>query len=424
MSVENKAEINELNDEVIDKNDNKSQDEKSLVKIEEKNNSTSLDWTNFYVYKIKESIPKVIFDETILIRPLCITGYNYASLGLNVLKYLFNKIFMDMLSIFRTVDLNDPAIIKKIHKFLLENSHNEDGTFRVVYSEEKLRWHLISTGNYDSICRIMFDTNDEIQEMFCYRYFNIQIGNNTFKLKEIVLNISKFLVCDFYKRVNAVGINIQDLIDTTNEMFKKENCVRIWQRVLRATALDNAGYYTKYKNDQKNYRIRNEEIENMEVQKKYIMMSEKNYKSAYILFTKHMKKYLIHIDLSLEDFKKLFMPQKNVVYSYVTIDNSNNVTSLIIFECIIMKSIFNNEIIREAKQIYNFSDTMKTPQLLHDAFKLAYKEGFHVYTAPQCMDNSRKILESLRFKNYLKGSGVYLFDIPVDESFNKCAITF
>ena len=55
-------------------------------------------------------------------------------------------------------------------------------------------------------------------------------------------------------------------------------------------------------------------------------MCEEDVEDVYILLNNLEKKYNVHGYYSKEEVAHLFLPRKNVIYSYIKTDNNNKVT--------------------------------------------------------------------------------------------------
>ena len=76
----------------------------------------------------------------------------------------------------------------------------------------------------------------------------------------------------------------------------------------------------------------------------FILMCEEDVEDVFILLNNLKKKYNVHGYYPKEEVAHLFLPRKNVIYSYIKTDNNNKVTFFFLF-IIYNKLIFGNRIV-------------------------------------------------------------------------------
>lgn len=140
------------------------------------------------------------------------------------------------------------------------------------------------------------------------------------------------------------------------------------------------------------YRV-DEELSLPELRK----MEKKDIPSVHKLLNTYLEKYKLHIIFSQDDVEHWFLPRKNVIYTFVNVQNEE-VKDLISFYSLPSKILGNSkhDILNAAYSFYNIATTVDLKILLNNAITLAKKNDFDVFNILDIMEN-KSVLSDLKF---------------------------
>merc|ERR1712130_309713 len=128
--------------------------------------------------------------------------------------------------------------------------------------------------------------------------------------------------------------------------------------------------------------------------------------SANKLLAQYLDKFDFHQKFDLDEFKHFFLRRKDVIYSYVVVnEESKQVTDLISFYQIPIQ--VNNDPkhndMKVACSYYNVATSVKLEQIMNDALILAKQNGMDFFRALNVMDN-QSFFKECKFKEAFGGS--------------------
>lgn len=131
-------------------------------------------------------------------------------------------------------------------------------------------------------------------------------------------------------------------------------------------------------------------------------MEEKDVKAVTIALNAHLfANYKVHISYTEEEVRHYLLPQKDVVFSYLIIDESGYVTDFTSFYSL-PSSILNHPEHSKLFAAYGFysftknvTDYARFSELIKNALSFAKKENFDVYNVTEVMQHKHCIHENL-----------------------------
>lgn len=110
-----------------------------------------------------------------------------------------------------------------------------------------------------------------------------------------------------------------------------------------------------------------------------------------------MKKFDLAPEFSEEDFVHWFLPQPDIVYSFV-VENDNVITDFVSYYTLPSTVMHHpvHKILKAAYSFYNVSTKTPWVDLMNDALVSAKQRHFDVFNALDLMEN-KQFLETLKF---------------------------
>jgi glycylpeptide N-tetradecanoyltransferase len=208
--------------------------------------------------------------------------------------------------------------------------------------------------------------------------------------------VAPVLIREITRRVNLTGI-FQAVYTAGVVIPKPITTCRYWHRSLNPKKL----IETKFSHLTRNMTLaRTIKLFRLPAEPKsqhLRQFAKKDVPEAHRLFTKYIAKFKLYPVFSEEEFEHWFLPQKNIIDSYV-VEKDGVITDLISFYSL-PSTVVNNPMhksINAAYAFYNVATSMSLQALMTEALILARNNGFDVFNALDLMDN-KQFLEPLKF---------------------------
>lgn len=185
--------------------------------------------------------------------------------------------------------------------------------------------------------------------------------------------LAPVLIKEITRRVNLKGI-FQATYTAGVVIPKPIAQCRYHHRTLNPKKLIDTGFSALAKNMNmartiKLYKVADHPTHNL------IPLQDKHIKSAYKLLTDRLKKYPLHPIFSEAEFKHFMLPREDIIYTYVLLNDDNQVTDLMSFynlpSTVVHHPVHNQ--IKAAYAFYNVATTIPLKDLMSNALIMAKK---------------------------------------------------
>jgi len=310
-----------------------------------------------------------------------------------------------------TLNLDDPLVLKELYILLNENYvEDDDNMFRFDYSPEFLAWALQPPGwikEWHAGVRIA--KSNKLVGFISAVPANVRIVDTIKYMVEINFlcvhkklrskRLAPVLIREITRRVNIKGIFQAEY--TAGVVLPKpvETC-RYWHRSINPKKLIEVKFSHLSRNmtmqrHLKLYRL--PEQTKVESLRKFKV---EDISKVTVLLNTYLSKFHLSPVYSEEELQHWFLPQENIVDSYVVESptEKGTLTDFISFYTL-PSTVMNHPShsnIKAAYSFYNVSTVTPWVDLMGDALVLAKKENFDVFNALDLMDNV-EFLEKLKF---------------------------
>ncbi|XBW37696.1 hypothetical protein QEN19_003280 [Hanseniaspora menglaensis] len=239
-----------------------------------------------------------------------------------------------------TLDSSDDAQLEEIYTLLNEN-YVEDlsSTMRFDYSKEFLRWAISPPGTKDDWqVGIRAIVSKKLVAFISAVPLHLKINNaevNSVEINFLCVHkklrskrLAPVLIKEITRRVNLYDI-WQALYTAGVVLPKPITTTRYTHRPLNWNKLYDVGFVADPEGVSEET-MKSKYVVNKKQNLKYVPFSEEYYEETAILFEQHHQRYkLQHIFKTKEEFLHQFLPRKNVLRSFVTLNDEGKVTDFI-----------------------------------------------------------------------------------------------
>jgi len=310
-----------------------------------------------------------------------------------------------------TLVLDDPLVLKELYILLNENYvEDDDNMFRFDYSPEFLAWALQPPGwikEWHAGVRIA--KSNKLVGFISAVPANIRIIDKVKRKVEINFlcvhkklrskRLAPVLIREITRRVNLTGI-FQAVYTAGVVLPKPVGTCRYWHRSLNPKKLIEVKFSHLSRNmtmqrHLKLYRLPDQtKIEGI---RKFRV---EDVTQVTALLNEYLSKFDLSPVYNEEELQHWFLPQKNIVDSYVVEKpgTSGKITDFISFYTL-PSTVMNHPThsnIKAAYSFYNVSTETPWVDLMGDALVLAKRDNFDVFNALDLMENI-EFLEKLKF---------------------------
>jgi len=312
------------------------------------------------------------------------------------------------------LDLNNESVLDEVYNLLVENYVEDDeAMFRFDYSRPFLRWALLMPGGEPNwIVGVRGGKAQKLYGMITGIPVRMSLNNTQVMCAEInFLCVHKGLRA---KRLAPILIK---------EITRRVNLKEIWQAIYTAgaripTPITGATYWHRSLNPKKlldvKFSHKSKKVSMASHIKRHALpatsiwpslrpMQEEDIPKVTELLTTYLSERKIHIHFTVEEVKHFFLPQNNVVYTYVEGPVGGNLTDMFSFYCL-PSQVLNHDthnMLWVAYSYYNVSTTDRLEQGMEEILIRAKELEFDVFNCLDVMDNE-PFLEKLKFG---KGDG-------------------
>jgi len=307
------------------------------------------------------------------------------------------------------IDLENPTEQQELYQLLNENYvEDDDNMFRFDYSASFLQWALRPPGWVPQwACGVRVSSNKKLVAFISAIPAHIRIHGITKKMVEINFlcvhkkmrskRVAPVLIREITRRVNATGI-FQAVYTAGVVLPKPVATCRYWHRSLNPKKLISVQFASLSKNMTMARTIKLYKLPDQPKIPGFKPLEAKHIPQATERLNEYLNRYKLHQSFDLDEFEHWFMPQKDIVYSYVVENEEGDVTDFISFYSL-SSTIMNHaqyKSLYAAYCFYYFAGSVPLQTLMYDALIMAKKNNFDVFNALDLLENEG-VLENLKF---------------------------
>lgn len=313
-----------------------------------------------------------------------------------------------------TLVINDDSILKELYTLLNENYvEDEDSMFRFDYSPQFLRWALQPPGwRQEWHCGVRILKTRKLVGFIGATPAEIKIaaGNEVKRLNMVEINflcvhkklrskrMAPVLIREITRRVNLFGI-FQAIYTAGVVLPKPVAKCRYYHRSLNPKKLIDVKFSTLTKNMTMKRTLRLYNLPDSPRIDGFKEMGEEHISQVYRLLTDYLDKFDLAPKFSSEEVKHWFLPQQDVINSYV-VERDGKVLGFTSFYTL-PSTVISHPTYDSIKAAYSFYNHAEDPititDLVRDALIMAKKMDYDVFNALDLMGN-KEFLEELKFR--------------------------
>ena len=310
-----------------------------------------------------------------------------------------------------TLDITDEEQLEELYSLLNKNYvEDDDNMFRFDYSKNFLRWALTPPG-YKSVwhCGVRNAAKGNLLAFISGVPADMRMSAHTQMLVEINFlcvhkrlrskRVAPALIKEITRRVNLEG-TFQAVYTAGVVLPRPVGECQYWHRSLNPKKLVEIGFsYLPQKSSMarhiKKYRLPAKTSSNL------VPLSAEHVDSAHALVTDYLTKFKLAPAFTTRDeFAHWLLPRAGVINAYVVIDGgSGNVTDFISFYELPSTIVRHKDhkTLKACYSYYNVATSMPFQTLMKDALILAKRLEYDVYNCLNLMDNTKDMMEELKF---------------------------
>ena len=307
----------------------------------------------------------------------------------------------------KSFDVNNDDDMNNIVEFM-NKQYRHDGKYNIIFTREYIRW-LLLCGKSSYAFGIV--SNGKIGGILLGAICNMQLFYET----RDTLNV--YYIC-VHSKLRNKKVGIAMMKKAKNDMLKNDVQVGFYgTKVYSSKPVYRATYYYRPINYKKLVDcefIMYPELSDMdnliyEHQVRYtphetVPLSEDNVDRVYDLYVRYRRKYNISDNLSIDEFKKMYM-NSNFVHSYVIVKNNVPIDffSMYYYECT------KNENVVKCAKLHTYTSVNATPFGIYKTFAVIAKDNnVDMLVLLGIMENEKlvcdgisKLSESLNYGHYI-----------------------
>lgn len=312
------------------------------------------------------------------------------------------------------IDIEDPAQLDELYIHLRDNfGEDSNSFFRFHYSKEFLLWSLsVSKKKKELHIGVRVVANKKLIAFIAAIPATLTIYDKNIPLVEIDYlcihkklrgkRLAPLLIQEVTRRVFIIKM-FSAIYTFGEDRMKPVSKAIYWHRFLNIEkCLDTKFFIPKETVTREQY-IRLYKLETLPSNNKLVEIDKNNINIAYNLYLKYISNLDLSVYFTLEEFTQRILPRKNIVYSYITKNNS----AFFSFFCVSSTVLTNckHTEIRSA-HLYYHSDL---GDIMSEILLITKQEGFDVLTTLDIMDNS-KFLKDNKFASSNTELKYYLYN--------------
>uniref|UniRef100_A0A6G1SPN7 Glycylpeptide N-tetradecanoyltransferase n=1 Tax=Aceria tosichella TaxID=561515 RepID=A0A6G1SPN7_9ACAR len=312
-----------------------------------------------------------------------------------------------------TVDLNDDVVLRELYTLLNENYvEDDDSMFRFDYSPKFLRWALQPPGwRLEWHCGVRVSKSNKLVGFIGATPAKIKIVSGDQKRVADMVEINflcvhkklrskrmtPVLIREITRRVNRAGI-FQAIFTAGVVIPKPIAKCRYYHRSINPKKLIEVRFSSLTKNMTMKRALKLYSLPETTRLEGFKELEKKHLPQVFDMLTDYLNKFDLTPQFSLEEVEHWFMPQPEVVNSYV-VERDDKVLAFTSFYTLPSTVISHptHSSIKAAYSFYNYTTKPITfVELIRDALVMAKKLNYDVFNALDLMEN-KQFLEELKF---------------------------
>ena len=306
------------------------------------------------------------------------------------------------------LDITNEDELEQVYDLLHKNYvEDDDCMFRFDYSHEFLKWALTPPGFQKSFHLGVRSAKGALVGFISAIPATIRSYETTFQSVEINFlcvhkklrskRLAPVLIKEITRRVNHTGV-FQAVYTAGIVLPGPVSSCRYHHRTLSPKKLVEVGFTrvpakVTMARFQKNYKLDSETST-----PGLRMMELKDVPSACRLLKTHLDEFKLVVEFSNEDFEHWFLPRKEVITSYVVVNDEGEVTDMVSYYHLhsTIQQNPKHTSLRAAYSFYNVATSVDLEDLMRDALILAKGEDMDVFNALEQMKN-KEFFDALKF---------------------------
>lgn len=307
------------------------------------------------------------------------------------------------------LDLNEPLVLKELYTLLNENYvEDDDAMFRFDYQPEFLKWALQPPGWLkDWHCGVRVVKSGRLVGFISAIPGTLSVYDKDVKMVEINFlcvhkkirskRLAPVLIREITRRVNLTGV-FQAVYTAGVVLPKPVTTCRYWHRSLNPRKLIDIKFSHLSRNMTMQRTIKLYKLPDAPKTPGFRKLQEKDVPGARDLLAKHLAQYKLRPVFSDEEFLHWFLPQNNIVDSFVVENAKGEITDLVSFYCLPSTVMHHpqHKQLKAAYSFYNVATSTSILELVNDGLIAAKNLNFDVFNALDLMEN-KKFLKELKF---------------------------
>ena len=304
------------------------------------------------------------------------------------------------------IDVEDPKQLEELYILLRDNfGEDSDSLFRFHYSKEFLLWSLnTSKKRKELLIGVRVSTNKKLVAFIAGTPTTLTIYGKNTPLVEINYlcihrklrnkRLAPILIQEVTRRVYIIKMFTAIYTFGQDRMRCVSKAV-YWHRFLDVEKCIDTKFFTPRTDITKEQYIRLYRIDapstssttsvvSINSNNKVVEIDKNNINRAYNLYLKYITKLDLSVCFTLEEFTEHILPKKNIIYSYVTEDD----TVFFSFFCVSSTVLTPNCKHTEMRNAHLYYHSDGIGPIMNTVLLVAKQEGFDVLTTLDIMDNS------------------------------------
>lgn len=308
-----------------------------------------------------------------------------------------------------SLDLNEPLVLKELYTLLNENYvEDDDAMFRFDYQPEFLKWALQPPGWLKEWhCGVRVVKSGRLVGFISAIPATLAVYDKEIKMVEINFlcvhkkirskRLAPVLIREITRRVNLTGL-FQAVYTAGVVLPKPITTCRYWHRSLNPRKLIDIKFSHLSRNMTMQRTIKLYKLADQPKTPGFRKLVANDVPAAQKLLAAYLAQYKLRPMFSDEEFSHWFLPQNNIVDSFVVENAKGEITDLVSFYCLPSTVMHhpNHKQLKAAYSFYNVATSTSLLELVNDALISAKNLNFDVFNALDLMEN-KKFLKELKF---------------------------
>ncbi|CAG9581367.1 unnamed protein product [Danaus chrysippus] len=308
-----------------------------------------------------------------------------------------------------TLNLNEPLVLKELYTLLNENYvEDDDCMFRFDYQTDFLKWALQPPGwRMEWHCGVRVVKSGRLVGFISAIPATLRIYEKIQTVVEInflcvhkklrAKRVAPVLIREITRRVNLTGI-FQGVYTAGIVLPTPIATCRYWHRSLNPKKLIDVKFSHLSRNMTMQRTLKLFKLPDAPKTSGFRKMEVKDSDKVVKLLNDYLQKFDLVPIFSEEEFKHWFIPQAEIIDSYVVEASDGSITDFVSYYTLPSTVVYHpvHKTIKAAYSFYNVSTKTPWVDLMLDALITAKNSGFDVFNALDLMEN-KEFLEPLKF---------------------------